>query len=190
MAAPPRPLDPISGAEILIPIPHAVTHEGEHFTVSYESSVVDVPTGMGDATTVLMIAPATGSIHVIVDVSASNATSFSIGESASLPGAPGSGTTLVASNKDRNSANTTTIIGETFNVAQSATFGLAPDRLLHYETIAMATGSPQVGVQNATPRGQREFIMRPNYFYSFELADLTLFLLTNHVIELNWYETT
>jgi len=94
------PQDARSGVPVTIDLAHAKIHDGLLFHTPFSVSV-----GTGTVASVLISAPATGVYHLAFHIDASNSGTWAFSEA---PNASG-GSALVSFNKNRTSANTSTL---------------------------------------------------------------------------------
>lgn len=194
MAAPPRPLDRISGGTLSIDIEHAKIHAGEMFTVHYEGA----PSDPGEQTAILFRTPAAadGLVHMTVSVTSNQEALYEIYEGVGF--ATDNSSTLEIINRKRDSTNTsnmsddaaTPVVGQmaSFDVdeAANATFVNSGVWVVS-RIIAVASAPPFSIISNTSVRGQREYIWLPETDYAVVLTDRTA-PDAIHEIELNWYE--
>jgi len=194
MAAPPRPLDRVSGAQVVIELEHHEIHDGNHFTSHYESAA-PLPTLVGEETAIGFLTPSLPTrIHMIVDVRADDESTFEIREDPTV--VLGNGLAINPLNRERSGGQSTMYDLDTpanlnsittYTVVQANAADLSGGTILHSETLAIAAGPPFASVLNAVSRGQREWVLVPDTEYVVILTNLTANN-TVHEIVLNWYE--
>ncbi len=193
MPAPLTPLDPVTGALVIIDSEEHHLHIQKAFTCHYELT----GTGATKMTAIGFITPAAaaGKIHLTVDASADDECVLRILKDPSID--LGEGTALIVFNRDAGSGITTQIA--TVDVAPSVGFAtsytdvqaaganitITAGNTMHYETIGQA-GNP-VSSFGGQSRGTREFILNSNDQYIIILTRSTANA-TFCEITLNFYE--
>ena len=192
--------DKMTGVAIAIEYEHHEIHDGNSYTVHFESPGGALPTNIGEETAIGFTTPAAaaGRIHMTIDVRADDESVWEFREDPvivldqelDLPH---------PLNRFRSSTNTSGMFGNTaplvvnevsvYGVVTAAAAGLAGGEILHSETIAIAAGPPFASFSNNVSRGQREWILQPSTEYVVIVTNSTAND-TVHEITLNWYEHT
>ena len=161
------PLDSVTGALLTIDAPHGEIHEGDSFVAYYHDADADD----ADTVNLRLVTPNTAArIHLFFDITGTLATTWEIFESCTH----NAGTAVVAYNKDRNSANTATLV-----VTHTASGG-ADGTVIDCGTFG--DGKKSGGQE----RGGEEFILKQNTVY---LLKATSHAANNRIsIRARWYE--
>ncbi len=188
--------DHLSGAGVMITVPHHQLHQGKRFSTHYESEA-PLPTNAGEETAIGFVTPAaaSGRVHMIIDVRADDESVWELREDPTI--VLDQGSNLVARNRFRDSANKSGLVNNdtapsseltSYTVAEAAAADLSGGIILEHETLAIAGGPPFAGVANAEARGEREWILKAETEYVIIITSSTVNN-TVHEISLNWYES-
>ncbi len=186
------PLDHLSGAGVMITVPHHQLHQGKAFKAHY--STITAATD-DHRTGIAFRAPNTAKrMHLVVTISASQPAEFFLLEN---PGAADltAGTSLAVLNRERNSANTAECKNieapnlanavSTFTEAQMATATFAGGTELDHTILAGGGGPFAVG---GISRGTEEFVLLQDAIHVAFLQNIGANA-NIQSIQLDWYES-
>ena len=187
------PTEAYSGAVITIDQSHREIHEGDSYTTYY---TLTTAASNGVRTGIYVKTPnTTKRIHMSPSFSASTAATFSILEAPTIASNTGTHGVLIR-NRDRNSANTATVIDNATSPASNRVTTLTEAQIAGDGTWALGTilrtapltvGAGPFASSTGNDRGAVEFILNANTKYVFLITN-TAASANNHFIVLDWYE--
>ena len=198
MGSPPIPLDLITGGLRCVSHEEHEIHDGRSFTAHFEDGT---PTNIGEETAISFTTPAASvsrrRIHMTFEAQANDESILEFREAPTMNLNGDSESDLAVLNRDRNSSNTTVLIGteaaaavghlSSHTVAQANIANLSGGTILHTERLAVAGVSPFASTLNAIGRAEKEFILLPATDYVLILTTTTVNT-TIHALRLNWSE--
>lgn len=168
----------MSGSALTISFAHHKIHEGD----SYTAEVV-AANGSGTKATITFTTPSSAKwIHIIIHARSSVEAHYTLGEDPTISDA--TGTNFIVYNRNRNSNNTSAVIGTRTATAGRMTEGAT---VTSFGTILEEVhfGSGKTGGET---RGDDEWILKQDKTYVIECESEAA--TSDNMIEIDWYEHT